>query len=76
MVGLLYYLEKPCVYSWQLASDGSRCGGRAACVRAGGKDPTEFWFIWSLFFCGCICMLHQAHMNMLGSCRLENVFLE
>ena len=40
MVGLLHYLERPCAYSWQLANDGSRCGGRAACVRAGGKDTT------------------------------------
>ena len=29
------------MYSWQLASDGSRCGGRAASVRAGGKDKTD-----------------------------------
>jgi hypothetical protein len=27
----------PCDYSWQTASDGSRCGGRAASVRPGGR---------------------------------------
>jgi hypothetical protein len=41
MVGLLHYSERLCVYSWQLASDGSRCCGRAASVRAGGKDKTD-----------------------------------
>ena len=76
IIGLLYYLEKPCVYSWQLASGGSRCGGMTASVRLGGKDPTEFWlFIWSLFLCGSICMLYQAHMKMLDSYRLGNGFL-
>ena len=41
MVGLLYYLERLYVYSWQLASGGSRCGGRAASLRAGDKDKTD-----------------------------------
>lgn len=27
----------PCDYSWQTASDGSRCGGRAADQRPGGR---------------------------------------
>jgi hypothetical protein len=27
----------PCDYSWQTASDGSHCGGRAANVRPGGR---------------------------------------
>jgi hypothetical protein len=27
----------PCDYSWQTASDGSRCGGRAADMRPGGR---------------------------------------
>jgi len=26
-----------CDYSWQTASDGSRCGGRAATMRPGGR---------------------------------------
>jgi len=26
-----------CDYTWQTAADGSRCGGRAADVRSGGK---------------------------------------
>lgn len=27
----------PCDHSWQTASDGSRCGGRAADMRPGGR---------------------------------------
>lgn len=28
-----------CDYTWQTASDGSSCGGRAADVRPGGNGP-------------------------------------
>ena len=30
-------LAGPCDHSWQTASDGSRCGARAADMRPGGR---------------------------------------
>ena len=67
LLGLLYFLENPCMYPWQFASDGSRCGGRASSIRVDGKNPTEFWFFWSIFFFGSIYLLYRVYLPRLKS---------
>lgn len=37
--GVGYITKYPCDYPWQIASDGSICGNRAASVRPGGREP-------------------------------------
>lgn len=35
-----------CDYPDDIARDGSRCGGRAASVRPGGRNPDTDWLVW------------------------------
>ena len=45
-ITVTHSIAGPCDYPDDIASDGSRCGGRASSVRPGGRNPDTDWLIW------------------------------
>ena len=69
LYGAFILIGGDCDYPTDIASDGSKCGGRAASERDGGRHPTGDLVLWVILFCGAVCVLIKAY-----KAELDNFF--
>ena len=56
-----------CDYPTDIASDGSKCGDRAASERVGGRNPTGDLIFWLILFCCVVYLLTKAYKTELSN---------